>query len=170
MKLAWDAFIVSAVAKAMVKCDRFRYRFDGEQLSPLATDAIGVAVDHENELYVIAVPLPASKTIEELSREIRSAAERVRTGDAETRRLHPTLLTVTNLGVCQIESFLPIINPPEAAVLGVGRVMPVPAVQEDGGIGVEQRCMLSLSVDHRIVSGKYAGDFLAAIVQELEAM
>jgi pyruvate dehydrogenase E2 component (dihydrolipoamide acetyltransferase) len=170
VKLAWDAFIVSAVAKAMAKYDRFRYRFDGERLTLPETDALGVAVDHENELYVIPVPSPAGKTVAEISDEIRHSAEQVRRGDPEARRLHPTLLTITNLGVCPIESFLPIINPPEAAVLGVGRVMPVPVVQADGRIGVEHRCTLSLSVDHRITSGKYAGDFLGAIVKELESM
>lgn len=170
VKLAWDAFIVSAVANALAKYGRFRCRFDGERLTPLSTDAIGVAVDHEENLYVIPVLSPAGKTVEEISNEIRRSAERVRRGDPEARRLHPTLLTITNLGVCQIESFTAIINPPEAAVLGVGRVMPVPVARNDGSIGVEHRCMLTLSVDHRITSGRYAGDFLAAIVREFESM
>jgi len=68
------------------------------------------------------------------------------------------------------ESFVPIINPPEAAILGVGRVMPTPVAQDDGRIGIEHRCTLTLSVDHRVASGRYAGDFLGAIVQELEAI
>jgi pyruvate dehydrogenase E2 component (dihydrolipoamide acetyltransferase) len=80
------------------------------------------------------------------------------------------LLTVTNLGVCGVESFIPIINPPEAAILGIGKVMATPVARDDGWIGVEQRCTLTLSVDHRITSGKYAGDFLAAIVKELESI
>jgi pyruvate dehydrogenase E2 component (dihydrolipoamide acetyltransferase) len=170
VKLAWDAFIVLAVARAIVKFDRFRRRLDEGQLMPPATDAIGVAVDHENELYVVPVDAPATKTVEHLSDEIRRSAERVRSGDPEARRIRPALLTVTNLGVCQVESFIPIINPPEAAVLGVGRVMSMPVASDDGWIGVQQRCTLTLSVDHRIASGKYAGDFLTAIVKELESM
>jgi pyruvate dehydrogenase E2 component (dihydrolipoamide acetyltransferase) len=79
-------------------------------------------------------------------------------------------LTVTNLGVVPIESFIPVINPPETAILGVGRTMPTPVVQDDGQIGIQHRCVLTLSVDHRIVNGKYAGEFLAAIVKELESI
>ena len=68
-----------------------------------------------------------------------------------------------------VDQFTAIINPPEAAVLGVGRVMPVPVARDDGQVVVQQRCTLTLSVDHRIISGKYAGDFLGAIVKELES-
>jgi pyruvate dehydrogenase E2 component (dihydrolipoamide acetyltransferase) len=170
VKLAWDAFLVLAVAKAIGRFDRFRCRLDGERLLTADTDAIGVATDHAGELYVIPIAGAAAKSVEQISAEIRGNVERLRGGDAEMRKIRPALMTVTNLGVCNIESFVPIINPPEAAILGVGKVLPQPVVQADGRIGVEPRCTLTLSVDHRIVSGKYAGDFLGAIVKELEAM
>jgi pyruvate dehydrogenase E2 component (dihydrolipoamide acetyltransferase) len=169
VKLAWDAFFVLAVARAIAKFNRFRCRLDGERLVSVESDAIGVAIDHENELYVVPVASPITKTVEQISDEIRRNAERLRNGDAEVRRIRSALMTVTNLGVCDVESFIPVINPPEAAILGVGRVRPTPVVQDDGRIGVEPRCTLTLSVDHRIASGKYAGEFLGAIVRELEA-
>ncbi len=169
-KLAWDAFFVLAVARAIANFDRFRCRLDGERLVPVESDAIGVAVDEEGELYVIPIASPAAKTVEQIAGEIRRGVERLRGGDPEVRRIRPALMTVTNLGVCNVEGFIPIINPPEAAILGVGRVMPVPVARRDGSIGVEQRCTITLSVDHRIVSGKYAGDFLGAIVEELESI
>lgn len=153
-KIAWDAFFVLAAANAIAKFDRFRCRLDGERLAPLETDAIGVAVDHENELYVIPVAAPLTKTVEQLSVEIRQRVERLRRGDPESRKIAPGLLTVTNLGVCGVEAFIPIINPPEAAILGVGKVAPTPVARDDGSIGVEPRCTLTLSVDHRIASGK----------------
>ena len=166
---AWDAFFVLAAARAIARFDRFRYRLNGERLVLAETDAIGVAVDEGNELYVVPIASPATKTVEQISAEIRQSVERLRSGDPESRRIRPALLTVTNLGVCKVEAFFPIINPPEAAILGVGRVMPAPVVKSDGSIGVEPRCTLTLSVDHRMISGKYAGDFLAAIVEELES-
>lgn len=166
--LAWDALVVLAVAKAMVTFDRFGYRLDGERLLPIESDAIGVAMDNGNELYVIPVASPGTKTAEQISEEIRHRVQRIRNGESEARRMERTLMTVSNLGICKIESVVPIINPPEAAVLGLGRVAPVPVAKEDGSIGVEPRCTLTLSVDHRIASGRYAGDFLAAIVRELE--
>jgi pyruvate dehydrogenase E2 component (dihydrolipoamide acetyltransferase) len=169
VKLVWDAFFVLAVARTIAQFDRFRCRLDGEQLVPIPSDAIGVAVDQENELYVIPVGSPATKTVEQISGEIRRGVERLRSGDREVRKIRPALMTVTNLGVCNVEGFIPVINPPEAAILGVGRVRPTPVVQQNGQVGVEHRAMLTLSVDHRIASGKYAGGFLGAIVKELES-
>jgi pyruvate dehydrogenase E2 component (dihydrolipoamide acetyltransferase) len=168
-KLAWDAFLVRAVAKALGRFDRFRCRLDGERLITADNDAIGVATDHAGELYVIPIAGAAAKSVEQISAEIRGNVERLRGGDAEMRKIRPAVMTVTNLGVCNVESFVPIINPPEAAILGVGKVLPQPVVQADGRIGVEPRCTLTLSVDHRIVSGRYAGDFLGTIVKELES-
>jgi pyruvate dehydrogenase E2 component (dihydrolipoamide acetyltransferase) len=168
-KLAWDAFFVLAVAKAVAKFDRFRCRLDGERLVPIESDAIGVAVDVRGELYVIPIAAPTSKTVERISEEIREGVEHLRS-DPEARRTRPALLTVTNLGGCNVESFIPIISPPEPAILGVGRVAATPVVQADRQIGVEQRCTITLCVDHRVSSGKYAGEFLGTIVKELESI
>jgi pyruvate dehydrogenase E2 component (dihydrolipoamide acetyltransferase) len=170
VKLAWDAFFVLAVARAIAGFERFRCRLDGERLVPVQSDAIGVAIDQDGELYVIPVASPATKTVEQISGEIRQSVERLRSGDPEARRIRPALMTITNLGVANVESFIPIINPPETAILGVGRVMPTPVARDDGQIGVEPRVTLTLSVDHRVASGRYAGDFLTAIVRELESL
>jgi pyruvate dehydrogenase E2 component (dihydrolipoamide acetyltransferase) len=167
-EIAWDAFFVRAAARALARFERFCCRLDGEHLRPAGTDAIGVAVDHEGELFVIPVAAPAGKTIGQISAEIRQGVGRLRSGDPDARRIRPALMTVTNLGACNVESFTPIINPPEAAILGVGRVAPTPVARADGSIAVEPRCILTLSVDHRIASGKYAGDFLGAIVEEIQ--
>jgi pyruvate dehydrogenase E2 component (dihydrolipoamide acetyltransferase) len=167
-KLVWDAFFVAAVAKAIGRFDRFRCRLEGERLVPAETDAIGVAIDVDNELYVVPIDSPAGKTVEQISEEIRRAVERLRAGDAEAKKIRPALMTITNLGVANVEGFIPVINPPEAAILGIGRIAPQPVVLADGGLGVRPRCMVTLGADHRIVSGRYAGEFLGAIVEELE--
>ena len=167
-KLAWDAFFVRAAAKAIGRFDRFRCRFDGERLSPVNTGAIGVAIDMENELFVVPVDSPADKTVAQISDEIRRSVERLRSGDQELRRIHSALMTVTNLGVCNVESFIPIINPPEAAILGVGKVVLSPVAHDDGTIVAEHRCTITLCVDHRVASGRYAAAFLEAMVGELE--
>jgi pyruvate dehydrogenase E2 component (dihydrolipoyllysine-residue acetyltransferase) len=78
-------------------------------------------------------------------------------------------LTVSNLGGSGIESFAAVINPPESAILAVGKVMPAVAVAE-GQVVVQNRVNLTLSVDHRVASGKYAAEFLRAIVRELESL
>jgi len=161
---------VRAVARAISHFDRFRCRFDGERLVSADCDAIGVAIDADNELFVIPIDAPASKTVEHISEDIRRAVGRLRSGDQESRRIHSALMTVTNLGGCNVESFVPIINPPEAAILGVGKVMLTPVVQDNGTCVAQHRCTLTLCVDHRVASGKYAAEFLGAVVKELETM
>jgi len=166
---AWDAFFVHAAAKALARFDRMRYRYDSDRLRPSESDAIGVAVDHEGELFVIPVVAPAGKSPEAISGEIRSAVEKVRSGDPDARRLNPTNLTVTNLGSTGVETFTAIVNPPEASILAIGKVAAVAAV-ESGKVIAQHRVSLTLSVDHRVVSGKYAAEFLQSIVQELESL
>jgi pyruvate dehydrogenase E2 component (dihydrolipoamide acetyltransferase) len=169
-KLAWDSFFVLAVAKAVAKFDRFRCRLDGERLVPADTDAIGVAVDVDNELYVIPIASAAGKTVEQVSGEIGRGVEQLRSNDAEAKKIRPALMTITNLGVANVESFIPVINPPEPAILAIGRVAPTPVARADGSLSVEPRCTLTLCVDHRICSGRYAAAFVSAIVTELESL
>lgn len=167
-ELVWDAFFVRAAAVAIQRFDRFRRRWEGGGLIDAPTDAIGLAIDVQDDLFVVAIENAAGKSVEQLSDEIREAARRLAAGDQETRRLRPALMTVTNLGGCAVERFMPIINPPEPAILGVGRVMLTPAVLPDGQIVAQHRCTVTLCVDHRVASGKYAARFLEAIIQELE--
>jgi len=167
-KLAWDAFFVLAAAKALVRFERFCCRCDGAQLVRADTDAIGVAIDLENELYVVPVSGPAEKTVEQISAEIRQARERLVAGDQELRRIRPALMTITNLGMHHVERFIPVINPPEASILGIGSASLRPVALDDGRLVAQHRCVMTLSVDHRVASGRYAAAFLEAIVSALE--
>ena len=164
----WDAFFVRAVAQAMGRFDRFARRFERDSLVPAESDAIGVAVDLDHDLFVIPIHGGSEKTVEQISEEIRAAVVRLRSGDQDARRIRPARMTVANLGSCNVERFVPIINPPEAAILGVGRVMLTPAVLDDGQVAAQHRCTVTLCVDHRVAGGKYAAEFLGAIVEELE--
>jgi pyruvate dehydrogenase E2 component (dihydrolipoamide acetyltransferase) len=74
--------------------------------------------------------------------------------------------TVTNLGMYGVEFFTPIINPPEAAILGVGKITEKP-VASNGKVEVKPTLMLSLSYDHRIVDGAPAAEFLRKIKEKI---
>ncbi len=139
-----------------------------DQLVPQEVDAVGLAVDLDDELFTLAIERPAAKTPEQISAEIEHGVARLRAGDLAARLSARANLTVTNLGGWGVESFAAVINPPESAILAVGKIMPVVTVI-DGQVAVRNRVNLTLSADHRIVSGKYAARFLGAIVQELES-
>lgn len=168
-KIVWDAFFVKAAALALEAFPRMGYQFEGERLIHRGTAAIGVAADIDDTLYVTAVENPLSQTIEHISQQIIDKVERIRRGDPAAMKLVPVALTVTNLGAENIESFMAIINPGEAAVLAIGKV--APAVQPQGEqFVIQQRVSLSLSVDHRVANGKYAAGFLSRLVTEIESL
>ena len=167
--LAWDAFFVHAAGKALLGFDRFCYRFENDRLVPQDVDAVGLAVDLDDDLFTLAIERPAAKTPEQISDEIEHGVARLRAGDPAARLSARANLTVTNLGGWGVESFAAVINPPESAILAVGKIMPV-VTMVDGQVAVRNRVNLTLSADHRIVSGKYAARFLGAIVQELESL
>ncbi len=166
-KLTWDAFFVYAVAKALKAFDRMCYRFDGDRLVRRSTDAIGVAADVDDMLYVVPVEKPLTLSLEQISDQILSRVDRIRQGDPAAKKMGETSITITNLGAEGIESFAAIINPPETAILAIGKVAPTVSVQDDRMV-IQKRVSLTLSVDHRIVNGKYAARFLSKIVNELE--
>ena len=103
----------------------------------------------------------------DISDEIRTAVDRLRAGDPKAKALRPANITITNLGASNVDTFTAIINPPESAILAIGRIGPA-AVVVDGQIVARNRAVLTLSVDHRVVSGKYAAEFLGAIIDELQ--
>jgi pyruvate dehydrogenase E2 component (dihydrolipoamide acetyltransferase) len=167
--IAWDAFFVHAAGEALRAFERFAYRFEDDRLIHRGIDSVGLAVDVHGELFTLAIEQPASKTLETISREIAEGAARLRSGDPQARMVRPACLTVSNLGGANVESFAAVINPPESAILAVGTVMPVVTVV-DGQVAVQNRVNLTLSVDHRVASGKYAAEFLGMIVREIQTL
>lgn len=167
--ILWDALFVKAAARALVSFDRMAYRIEDNVLVRRATNAIGVAIDLEGDLFVVPVENPLTASLAEISTRISARVERLRQGDPEAKRLAETIMTVTNLGAEHVESFLAILNPPESAVLAVGQVAPTVYAQDNQAV-IQKRVSLSLSVDHRVANGKYAAAFLSKIVSELESL
>ena len=167
-KLAWDAYFVKAVHAAIQRFEMMAYRFEDEHLVPQGTDTIGVAADIEGDLFVVPVEQPGTKSVEDVSRFIRERVAALRSGDPQARMMKPGVMTVTNLGSCNVETFTAIINPPESAILAIGKIRPVVIAVSASAFAIQHRANLTLSVDHRVVSGKYAADFFGAIVEELE--
>jgi len=116
---------------------------------------IGIAVDIEEGLVTPVVPSVAEKSVEEIAAVRRERTQRALNGEFEMSDMEGGTFTITNLGMFDIDSFDPIINPPEVAILGVGRI------QDDGAM------ILSLSFDHRVVNGADAARFLDGTVGNL---
>ena len=129
---------------------------------------VGVAVAAEQGLLVAVVRDAGTKSLHQVNADLAQMVERSRQNRLAPDEMSGGTFTITNLGGYGVEAFTPIVNPPEAAILGVGRIAQKPAVV-DGQLAVRELMMLSLAFDHRVVDGAPAAQFLQRIKQVLEA-
>ncbi|MFQ5813042.1 MAG: dihydrolipoamide acetyltransferase family protein [Anaerolineae bacterium] len=157
------------VARALREFPHMNARLsaDGQAIERLSAVNLGMAVDTERGLLVPVIQDADRKGLRAFGVEFRTLAERARAGKSLPDDLAGGTFTITNLGMHEVDAFTPIINLPEAAILGVGRIQPQPVVCE-GEIVVRQMWMLSLTFDHRVVDGAPAARFLQRIKQLVE--
>jgi pyruvate dehydrogenase E2 component (dihydrolipoamide acetyltransferase) len=159
--------IVAAAAKTLRDHPRLRARIeDGELVTSDATN-IGVAVALEDGLLVAVLRDADRKNLRELAAERERLEEHAHAGKLAEHELTGSVLTVSNLGTMGIDRFVAIVNPPEAAILAVGRVADR-VVAKDGVPAVRPIATLTLSVDHRVADGATAARYLAAVAERLE--
>jgi pyruvate dehydrogenase E2 component (dihydrolipoamide acetyltransferase) len=133
---------------------------------PVSID-IGIAVDTEAGLLVPVVRGVPDLDLEQLAQATSDLIERARTSRLTTADMQGGCFTVTNLGSFGIDAFTPIINAPQCAILGIGRIARRPAVVGDA-IVPRDEVTLSLTFDHRIVDGAPAARFLQGVIQAVE--
>ncbi len=129
---------------------------------------IGVAVATEDGLVVPTIFNADTKPLGEIAAEARELAARVRERTVTPAELDGGTFTVSNLGMLGVRRFFPILNPPQAAILGVGEAAPCAVVADDGTIAAAQLASFCLVSDHRIVYGADAARFLARLRELLE--
>jgi len=127
---------------------------------------VGIATDTDQGLLVPVVFHADRKNIWTIAGEIRDLAARAREGKLAPHEMRGSTITITNIGSAGGLFFTPVINPPEAAILGTGRITEKPVVK-NGEIAVAPVMALSLSFDHRLVDGATAQQFLNRIKQLL---
>lgn len=128
---------------------------------------IGLAVDTEEGLLVPVVRGVESKSVRQIATDSRTLIERVQQHKITPADMQEATFTITNLGAYGIDAFTPIINPPQCAILGVGRIIKKPAVYQDQVVP-RQRVALSLTFDHRVVDGGPAARFLNTVSTYIE--
>jgi len=131
---------------------------------------VGLAVETERGLLVPVVRDAQRRTVREIAAESARLIERARAGAASPDDLRGGTFTITNLGMYDIDAFTPIVNLPECAILGVGRIAARAVVLDEatGAIGARKMVALSLTFDHRVVDGAPAARFLQRIKQLVE--
>ena len=160
-------FILIACARALREFPSLNARFIHDGIELLPDINIGMAVALEEGLVVPVIRNADQLSLTDLAQQSRQLLEK-----AQSKKLLPLdceggTFTVSNLGMLGVDSFIAIINPPQCAILAVGRVAPR-AVADEVGIAVRSMMTATLSADHRIVDGAIAARFLSDIKRRME--
>ena len=159
--------IVAACAKALRDHPRLRGRIEDDAL--VISDAIhvGIAIALDDGLLVPVLRDADRKDLSELARERERLEQHARAGKLAEHELGGAVFTVSNLGTLGVDRFTAIVNPPEAAILALGRVTDR-VIAKDGSALVRPVATLTLSVDHRVADGATAARYLTAVAERLE--
>lgn len=164
INLTYLPFIIKAVIKALKEYPEFNSSYDEEheELILKYFYHIGIATDTDRGLMVPVLRDADKKSILELAKEIEDLTNRAKENKAELHELKGSSFTITNYGSIGGYFGIPIINYPESAILGLGRIVKKPIVKDDE-IVVAHVLPLSLSYDHRIIDGASGARFLNLI-------
>ena len=167
LKPSYSDLIHLAVARALREEPRINCRLDGQAVRVRQEVNLSFAVDLGEGLVAVVIKDADTKSLGDLAKAARDLAERARAGKLAPDDMADGTFTVTNLGGLGVEYFTPIINQPQAGILGVGKIMEKPVVL-GGGIHVRSMLTLSLVFDHRLLDGAPAAKFLAKVKELLE--
>lgn len=166
--ITYTDLIIKAVALALVEHPRLNARFIGDALQLLTEINIGVAVALDDGLIVPVIRQANQKTLRQIAAESKALAARAREGRLAEQDLSEGTFTVTNLGMYGIDAFTPILNLPQVAILGVGRIFEqATRKSKRGGVLWKQMMTLSLTFDHRALDGAPAAAFLQTVCRLL---
>jgi pyruvate dehydrogenase E2 component (dihydrolipoamide acetyltransferase) len=159
-KLTVTAILLKIIAASLKEFPQFNSSIDMETKEIIYKKYfnIGIAVDTERGLMVPVIKDVDKKNINNLSAEMGELAQKARDKKISLEELQGGCFTITNLGGIGGTAFTPVVNSPEVAILGIGRVVKKPVVRE-GGIGVRDMMPVSLTVDHRVIDGATSGAF-----------
>ena len=175
VEVSYNDLFLAVLAHALREHPRLNASLEGHSIKVWRRVDIGLAVDTERGLLAPVVRGVDGKGLAQLAVETKSLAERARAGRCTPEELRGSTFTLTNLGMFGIDAFTPIINLPECAILGVGRIKEQPAIVAQsrvvggaGQVAIRQMVWLSLTFDHRLVDGGPAARFLQRVVQLVE--
>jgi pyruvate dehydrogenase E2 component (dihydrolipoamide acetyltransferase) len=165
---SFNDMVVKAAAIALTEHPRVNGAYRDGKFELYERVNVGVAVAAQDALVVPTVFDADRKSLGQITRDARAAAEKVRERTITPPELSGATFTVSNLGMFGIEHFVAIINPPQSSILTVGKLAKQPAVDESGRIVARDQMSLSLVCDHRILYGADGAQFLARVKELLE--
>ena len=166
-KVSYTDIMVKIVSKVLMDFPLLNSTVDGNVIVTRNYVNMGVAVALPAGLLVPVVKFSNVKGLKDISKEIKDLGERAKTNKLTPDELTGGTFTISNLGMFGIESFTPIINQPEVAILGVNAIVQEP-VAINGEIVIKPMMNLSLTADHRVVDGAVAAEFMSKLKEYME--
>ena len=165
-KCSVNDFVIAACAKAIRQYPAFRSQYNGTEIIEKPSVNIGIAIGTDDGLTVPVVVGADRMKLDQLAARTREVVESARNGKLEG--MGQGVFTITNLGMFGVEEFSAIINPPESAILAVGAIREG-IVVENGDMRPTRLMTVTLSVDHRVIDGVVAAQFLKTLKELLES-
>jgi pyruvate dehydrogenase E2 component (dihydrolipoamide acetyltransferase) len=166
----YNDLLIKLSAAALEQHPAMNARLEGEEIVQSSAVHIGLAVDTPRGLLVPVIKDVQRKTVRQVAQESLGLIEATRSGTIRSDALQGSTFSITNLGMYEIDAFTPIINLPDCAILGVGRIVPKQVVidAENEQVAIRHMMFLSLTFDHRVVDGAPAARFLQQIKHFIE--
>ncbi len=166
-KVSYNDFIIRAVATAVEKFPIMSGQLVGDAIKLADAINVGLAVAAPNGLIVPVVKDANKKDVKQIAAETQALIEKAHNKKLLLSDLEGACITVSNLGGFGVESFIPIVIPGQCSILGIGRITDT-CMPDSGNIAVRKLISLTLSVDHKVANGAYAGQFLDFVRKQLE--
>jgi pyruvate dehydrogenase E2 component (dihydrolipoamide acetyltransferase) len=166
-RVSFNDIIVKGAADILERFPKFNATLAGNELRMFEDINIGVAMATQDGLIVPTVKQANKKSITQIAQETKDMGQRSKKNELTPEELTGSTFTVSNLGPFKVDLFIPVINPPETAILALGQIKKKPVVVDDR-IEVRSMMMASCAVDHRVLDGAPAGQFLEALKDYLE--
>lgn len=166
-KISYDVLFAKIVAEALVEIPYMNSQIIGNEIAEFSEINIGIAVDNEKGLLVPVLKNTNGRSIEDLNTEFTELINLIKIGKIAPDDLEGGTFTITNLGAYEVEWFSPIINYPQCAILGIGKIKQR-AVFSNGTVTARHMIGLTLVFDHRIVDGAPAARFLQRVKELVE--
>ena len=167
-KLSINDFIIKSCALALQSVPTANAIWAEDKILQLKPSDIAVAVSVEDGLFTPVVRDADTKSLSNISKEMKELAERARAKKLMPDEYQGGSFSISNLGMFGIDNFDAVINPPHGAILAVGRGLKKPLINNDDSISVANLMSLNLSVDHRVIDGALGAELLQSITKYLE--
>ncbi len=166
-KISVNDMVLKAAANALTHFPGINASFGENVIVRHGTVNMGIAVALEQGLITVVVADADRKPLAQIAREAKDIVNRAKNGKARPEEMQGSTFTVSNLGMFDVDEFIAIINPPEAAILAVGSVRDVPVVK-NGQVVPGKTMKVTISADHRVTDGAEAAKFLQEVKKNLE--